>query len=66
MTTEQMNQWAGVFGKNYTDRNTMTQAEMEALYKERPGRQLLPEYSPGYCYHCSHLRGMPGTFVCQL
>ena len=36
-TTYQMHQWAGVFGKNYTDRNMMTLAEMEALYKEDYG-----------------------------
>ncbi|MFC2027886.1 pseudaminic acid biosynthesis-associated methylase [Chloroflexota bacterium] len=35
--TKQMNEWAGDFGKEYTDRNVCTLSEMEAYYKNRYG-----------------------------
>jgi pseudaminic acid biosynthesis-associated methylase len=36
-TTEQMEKWAGEFGKEYTDRNALCFEEMEALYKRNYG-----------------------------
>ena len=36
-STEQMREWGGEFGKNYTDRNALTLDEMEALYKKNCG-----------------------------
>jgi len=33
----QMEEWAGIFGKEYTDRNALSLQEMEALYKEHYG-----------------------------
>ncbi len=35
--TEQMEKWAGEFGKEYTDRNALSLEEMEALYKRNYG-----------------------------
>jgi pseudaminic acid biosynthesis-associated methylase len=35
--TEQMETWAGTFGKEYTDRNVLSLEEMEALYKKNYG-----------------------------
>jgi len=35
--TEQMEKWAGQFGKEYTDRNALCLEEMEALYKRNYG-----------------------------
>lgn len=35
--TEQMEKWAGQFGKEYTDRNALSLEEMEALYKRNYG-----------------------------
>ena len=35
--TKQMEEWAGNFGKEYTDRNALSLDEMELLYKERYG-----------------------------
>lgn len=35
--TKQMQEWAGEFGKKYTDRNALSIQEMELLYKERYG-----------------------------
>ena len=35
--TEQMHTWLGDFGREYTDRNTLTREEMEALYKQTYG-----------------------------
>jgi hypothetical protein len=35
--TEQMNQWMGDFGKNYTDRNFMTLEGMETVYLRNYG-----------------------------
>ncbi len=35
--TKQMNEWAGDFGKEYTDRNVCTLSEMEAYYTNRYG-----------------------------
>ena len=35
--TKQMEEWAGNFGKEYTDRNALSLPEMELLYKERYG-----------------------------
>lgn len=35
--TEQMRQWEGQFGTEYTDRNALSLDEMEILYKERYG-----------------------------
>jgi pseudaminic acid biosynthesis-associated methylase len=37
METEQIKQWAGEFGKQYTDRNFMTLDEMEILWKRNYG-----------------------------
>jgi pseudaminic acid biosynthesis-associated methylase len=36
-TTEQMAEWQGVFGKEYTDRNALTLDEMEDLYRKNYG-----------------------------
>ncbi|NYT10686.1 MAG: methyltransferase domain-containing protein [Methanosarcinales archaeon] len=36
-STEQMREWGGEFGKNYTDRNALSLDEMEALYKKNYG-----------------------------
>jgi len=36
-TTEQMGEWAGRFGEEYTDRNALSFADMEALYRENYG-----------------------------
>ena len=36
--TEQMKNWAGQFGREYTDRNTLSLDEMEALYKRNYGQ----------------------------
>lgn len=36
--TEQMEKWAGQFGKEYTDRNALSLEEMEALYKRNYGQ----------------------------
>ena len=36
-TTEQMAEWQGVFGKEYTDRNVLTLDEMEDLYRRNFG-----------------------------
>jgi pseudaminic acid biosynthesis-associated methylase len=36
--TEQMEKWAGQFGKEYTDRNALPLEEMEALYKGNYGQ----------------------------
>ena len=36
-TTEQMAEWQGVFGKEYTDRNALTLDEMEDLYGKNYG-----------------------------
>ena len=36
--TEQMEKWAGQFGKEYTDRNALSLEEMETLYKRNYGR----------------------------
>lgn len=35
--TEQMRNWTGAFGKEYTDRNALSLEEMEALYKGNYG-----------------------------
>ena len=35
--TEQMQEWAGEFGKEYTDRNALSLQEMELRYKEHYG-----------------------------
>ena len=35
--TRQIEEWAGNFGKEYTDRNALSLQEMEALYQERYG-----------------------------
>lgn len=35
--TEQMEKWAGEFGREYTDRNALSLEEMEALYKRNYG-----------------------------
>lgn len=35
--TEQMEKWAGEFGREYTDRNALSLEEMEALYKKNYG-----------------------------
>jgi len=35
--TEQMDKWAGEFGREYTDRNALSLEEMEALYKKNYG-----------------------------
>ena len=35
--TRQMGEWAGDFGKEYTDRNALTLEEMELLYKKQYG-----------------------------
>lgn len=35
--TRQIEEWAGNFGKEYTDRNALSLDEMELLYKERYG-----------------------------
>ncbi|UCH07022.1 MAG: methyltransferase domain-containing protein [Deltaproteobacteria bacterium] len=35
--TEQMQNWMGKFGKDYTDRNALSLEEMEALYKRNYG-----------------------------
>jgi pseudaminic acid biosynthesis-associated methylase len=35
--TEQMEKWAGQFGREYTDRNAFSLEEMEALYKRNYG-----------------------------
>lgn len=37
-TTEQMEKWAGLFGREYTDRNALSLEEMEALYKRNYGQ----------------------------
>ena len=36
-TTEQIEKWAGQFGKEYTDRNALSLEEVEALYKGNYG-----------------------------
>jgi pseudaminic acid biosynthesis-associated methylase len=36
-TTDQMKKWAGEFGKNYTDRNPSSLAELEQLYSKNYG-----------------------------
>jgi pseudaminic acid biosynthesis-associated methylase len=36
-TTDQMKKWAGQFGKNYTDRNPSSLAELEQLYSKNYG-----------------------------
>src|SRR5262249_28075256 len=36
-TTEQMNVWLGEFGNQYTERNALSQADMEALYQRNFG-----------------------------
>jgi pseudaminic acid biosynthesis-associated methylase len=36
-TTEQMTEWQGVFGKEYTDRNALALDEMENLYRRNYG-----------------------------
>lgn len=36
-TTEQIGKWAERFGKEYTDRNALSLADMEALYRENYG-----------------------------
>ncbi len=35
--TKQMNEWAGDFGREYTDRNALSLPEMDVLYKELYG-----------------------------
>ena len=35
--TEQMHEWNGQFGKEYTDRNALSLSEMELLYKDNYG-----------------------------
>jgi pseudaminic acid biosynthesis-associated methylase len=37
MTTEQMKEWSGAFGKDYTDRNAISLEEMEDLYRKNYG-----------------------------
>jgi pseudaminic acid biosynthesis-associated methylase len=37
MTTEQMKEWSGAFGKDYTDRNALSLEEMEDLYRKNYG-----------------------------
>lgn len=37
MTTEQMKEWGGAFGKDYTDRNALSLEEMEDLYRKNYG-----------------------------
>lgn len=36
-STEQMREWSGEFGKNYTERNALSLDEMEILYKKNYG-----------------------------
>ena len=36
--TEQMEKWAGEFGKDYTDRNALSLEEMDALYERNYGQ----------------------------
>lgn len=36
--TEQMQEWAGQFGKDYTDRNALSLEEMETLYEKSYGQ----------------------------
>lgn len=36
-STEQMREWGGEFGKNYTERNALSLDEMEILYKKNYG-----------------------------
>ena len=36
--TEQMEKWAGEFGKEYTDRNVLSLEEMDALYQKNHGQ----------------------------
>ncbi|MDY7080714.1 MAG: hypothetical protein SXV54_27855 [Chloroflexota bacterium] len=36
--TEQMEKWTGQFGEEYTNRNTLSPEEMEALYKRNYGQ----------------------------
>lgn len=37
MTTKRMQEWAGQFGKEYTNRSALTQEDMEQLYKDMYG-----------------------------
>ena len=37
MTTEQMKEWSGAFGKDYTDRNALSLEEIEDLYRKNYG-----------------------------
>ena len=37
MTTEQIKEWSGAFGKDYTDRNALSLEEMEDLYRKNYG-----------------------------
>ncbi|OGW84515.1 MAG: methyltransferase type 11 [Omnitrophica bacterium RIFCSPHIGHO2_02_FULL_46_11] len=48
--TKQMKQWSGVFGKEYTDRNTRTQEELDQLYVSNFGltrKELNERYLQG-------------------
>jgi pseudaminic acid biosynthesis-associated methylase len=48
--TEQMSQWMGAFGKEYTDRNALTLEQMDELYKKNygiTGTELYEEFVGG-------------------